>query len=160
MENTIKDAIRGEGPGAAVRWTEIAAGAMAGNAEARRECARLLGHEPANMGDLYRIMDAAREVMTYREAMDIGAKATQALSAGHSAAKGADAYLSNRIGKLRRGAGMTQQQLAAKSGVNLVTLQKLENGKNRVLGAKVETVLRLAKALGVTVEELTDVQAD
>lgn len=157
MENTIKDAIRSEGPGAAVRWMEIAAGAMAGNAEARRECARLLGCEPANMGDLYRIMDAAREVMSYREAMDIGAKAAQALNAGRSATKDADTYLSNKLGALRRAANLTQQQLAAKSGVNLTTLQKLENGANRVLGAKVETVLRLAKALGVTVEDLTHV---
>ena len=66
-----------------------------------------------------------------------------------------DLHLANRLGSLRRAAGMTQQQLALKSGVAITTLQKLENGTNRVLGARTEIVLKLAKALGTTVEGLT-----
>lgn len=68
-----------------------------------------------------------------------------------------DRNISARLGSLRRAAGMSQSELARRSGVNLQTLQKLESGVNRVLGAKVETVLALANALDLSVEDIVNV---
>ena len=65
-----------------------------------------------------------------------------------------DLMLKNRLGALRRERGLTQQQLADRSGVKIVTIQKLENGTNRVLGAQTETILRLTAALNTTMDEL------
>ena len=45
-----------------------------------------------------------------------------------------------------------------KSGVKLSTLQKLERGASNINGATVETVLRLAHTLGVTVEDLVKIE--
>lgn len=59
-----------------------------------------------------------------------------------------------KIGDLRRAAGLSQQDLSNKSGVKLTTIQKLESGVNDLMGAKVGTVLALAKALETTVEDL------
>ncbi len=65
-----------------------------------------------------------------------------------------DMELARRLGDLRRAKGLSQSQLSATSGVNLMTIQKLESGVNRLLGAKVETALKLASALDTTVESL------
>ena len=59
-----------------------------------------------------------------------------------------------RLGDLRRVAGLSQQDLSDESGVKITTIQKLESGANDLMGAKVGTVLALARALGTTVEEL------
>ena len=59
-----------------------------------------------------------------------------------------------KLGDLRRAAGLSQQELSEKSGVKLTTLQKLESGVNDLMGAKVGTVLALAKVLDTTVEDL------
>ena len=59
-----------------------------------------------------------------------------------------------KLGDLRRAAGLSQQDLSIKSGVKIVTIQKLESGANDLMGAKVGTVLALARALETTVEEL------
>lgn len=59
-----------------------------------------------------------------------------------------------RLGDLRRAAGLSQQDLSDESGVKITTIQKLESGANDIMGAKVSTVLALARALGTTVEEL------
>lgn len=59
-----------------------------------------------------------------------------------------------KLGDLRRAAGLSQQELSEKSGVKMTTLQKLESGANDLMGAKVGTVLALARALETTVEDL------
>ena len=59
-----------------------------------------------------------------------------------------------KVKQLRMAHDMTQEQLAVRSGVKLSTIQKLESGANSIMGAKFETVLRLAEALDVKVEEL------
>lgn len=59
-----------------------------------------------------------------------------------------------KIGDLRRAAGLSQQELSEKAGVKITTLQKLESGVNNLMGAKVGTVLALARALETTVEDL------
>ena len=61
-----------------------------------------------------------------------------------------------KLGDLRRAAGLSQQDLSTKSEVKLSTIQKLESGANDLMGAKVGTVLALARALGTTVEDLVD----
>lgn len=65
-----------------------------------------------------------------------------------------DMELAHRLGDTRREKGLSQSQLADKSGVKILTIQKLETGTNRILGAKAETVLKLARALDTTVENL------
>lgn len=64
--------------------------------------------------------------------------------------------LDTKLQRFRVATGMTQQQLAIKANMNLVTLQKLETGVNKINGARAETVLKLAKALNTTVEELLE----
>lgn len=59
-----------------------------------------------------------------------------------------------KLGDLRRSAGLSQQELSEKSGVKISTIQKLESGTNDMMGAKVGTVLALARALETTVEDL------
>ena len=147
--------IKAEGIGAGRKWMEIGSSAMAGNKEARAECARLLGRDVENLGDIWTIMSASREAMTDGEMAMVSAEAEQAAAAGKSPLHDADGYLANRLGRMRRERGLTQQQLSRLSGVGLSTLQKLENGANRLLGARTEIVLKIARALGVTVEELT-----
>lgn len=71
-----------------------------------------------------------------------------------------DAALAARLGDLRRSAGLTQEKLSTLSGVNLTTIQKLERGANRLLGARLEIVLNLALALDITVEDLVTVKED
>lgn len=56
--------------------------------------------------------------------------------------------------KYRKAAGMTQRELAVASGVSLRTLQDYEQGRKPIGQAAALTVHRIAKALGVTVENL------
>ena len=58
------------------------------------------------------------------------------------------------IREARLNAGLKQEELAMK----LSTLQKLERGASNINGATVETVLRLAHTLGVTVEDLVKIE--
>lgn len=60
----------------------------------------------------------------------------------------------NNLQSLRRAAGLTQEQLSAASGVKFSALQKLEYGVNSLAGARADTVQRLARALGVAMEDL------
>ena len=51
--------------------------------------------------------------------------------------------------------GLTQRDLAMRSGVSIRTIQEIENRKRLIGNITVNTAVRLAKALGVTVEDLT-----
>ena len=55
---------------------------------------------------------------------------------------------------LRKEQKLTQEALAVKAGVKLSTLQKIERADSMPLGTSVEVAVRLARALGVQVEEL------
>lgn len=57
-----------------------------------------------------------------------------------------------RIKYLRDELKMTQEELAEKSGVSRGTICGLENDENRIVTTK--TLLKIAKALGVTVDAL------
>ena len=57
-----------------------------------------------------------------------------------------------RIKKLREAKGMTQEELARKSGISRATISGLENGKNDA--PSISTLGRIAFALGVKVGQL------
>ena len=60
----------------------------------------------------------------------------------------------NNLQKIRKRAGLSQSQLAELSGVSLRMIQKYETGDRDINNASVITVLKLAKALNVKVEDL------
>lgn len=59
--------------------------------------------------------------------------------------------LINRIALIRKSLGLTQQQLASRSILPLATIQGYEQGRREPL---VSGAIKIAKSLGVTVEEL------
>lgn len=61
------------------------------------------------------------------------------------------------VQELRKEKGMTQFDLAVASGVKLSTLQKIERVPSIPLGTSVEVVVRLARTLGVSVEDLVKI---
>ena len=60
-----------------------------------------------------------------------------------------------RLKQLRKLRALSQQELAEASGVGRVTLSRIERGET---GAHGRTLRRLAKALGVGVEELVSME--
>ncbi len=154
-QKRIEALIVAEGSGAATRWMSLATAAMGGNAAARDEVARLIGCPVTALSQLWMVQGAALNVMTPAERTLDYRHTLQVLQAGAVAAnKEANSFLANRLGAMRRENGLTQTELAQKAGVTLVTLQKLENGTNSLLGARVETVANIARALGKTVEDI------
>lgn len=59
-----------------------------------------------------------------------------------------------KLQQKRKEAGLSQSQLAAKSGVPLRTLQHYEIGDKDIRKAAVETVLALAEALECDLKEI------
>lgn len=57
-----------------------------------------------------------------------------------------------KIREKRKEKNMTQEELSAKSGVSRTTISGLENGTVRATSSK--TLLKLARALGVTVDQI------
>lgn len=62
------------------------------------------------------------------------------------------ATVGENIKKVRTKVGMTQDDLVRKSGVKHTTLTKIES--NVVVKPSVQTVAKIAKALGVPMEDL------
>jgi transcriptional regulator with XRE-family HTH domain len=52
--------------------------------------------------------------------------------------------------RLRRGQALTQQELADRAGVNLITINRLERG----FSARPQTIRKIAEALGVEPADL------
>lgn len=61
---------------------------------------------------------------------------------------------------LREDKRITQRQLSERSGVSLRTLQDYEQGQKPINKAAAITVHRIAQALGVTVEDLLEMDYD
>ena len=61
-----------------------------------------------------------------------------------------------RLQVIRKICGMTQNELAAQSGVSLRSIQMYEQKNKDINKAKLETVNSLSKALGCTIEELIE----
>lgn len=57
-----------------------------------------------------------------------------------------------RIKEIREACGMSQEELAQKSGVSRGTISALENGLERNTTSK--TLLKIAKALNTTVDQI------
>lgn len=62
-------------------------------------------------------------------------------------------YLKN-LSKLRKAKGLTQEGLARKANISYHTLIKLESGG--IKNPKIETVLKLAEALDISIVELIE----
>lgn len=60
----------------------------------------------------------------------------------------------NNLAYYRSVAGLSQSQLAEKAGLSVRVLQNYEQGARDLKKAAAETVLRLAQAVGKTVEDL------
>ena len=60
----------------------------------------------------------------------------------------------NNLKRHRKNAGFTQKQLAEKASVNFRTLQHYEQGSKDINGASCDMVLKLARALNCTIEDL------
>jgi len=65
------------------------------------------------------------------------------------------AYLRN-LKKLRNKKGWSQERLARETGISYNTLIKIERGGIR--NPKLETLIKLAKALGVSIDKLVGSQ--
>ncbi len=62
-------------------------------------------------------------------------------------------FLAQKIQKLRKQHGLSQELLAEESGLNLRTIQRIESGTSEPRG---DTLKRLAAALNVTTDEIID----
>lgn len=60
--------------------------------------------------------------------------------------------LLKNLAKIRKQKKLTQRKLAQKSGVSYNTIIKMERGG--IKNPKIETVIKLANALGVSIDEL------
>ncbi len=60
--------------------------------------------------------------------------------------------MGNKLKQTREKIGMTQEELAEKSGVSRSTISAIENNQNRTASSK--TLLALAKALNTTVNRI------
>lgn len=64
--------------------------------------------------------------------------------------------LGENIRKLRISSGLTLQSLSERSGVGKGTISEIENGK--VLNPKTETLQKLASALSISIDALTEIE--
>lgn len=66
----------------------------------------------------------------------------------------------NNLKHHRRRSGLTQSELAVKTGISVRTLQDYEQGRKPLTGAAASTVLKMARVLGLSllsdVEDLID----
>ena len=144
--------IKDEGAGAGNKWTHIAAAAMAGDATCKALCAQLIGEPISNLGQLWLITLAASDTMENGELGEMANEARTELNAGKIAK--ADEYVQNKLASIRKERGLTQKELAAKAGIPLLMCQRYENGAKSFLKANAIYTVRIARALGVSVEDL------
>ena len=65
--------------------------------------------------------------------------------------------IGSSIRRNRQEKGLTQEELAEAAGLSLKMVQKLEGGQK---GFRMETVIRIAETLGVSIGSLTDQQGE
>lgn len=61
-----------------------------------------------------------------------------------------------RLKYYREYAGLTQQQLAEAAGISVPAIEKYENGTRSLARASVDTVIKIARALGTPLEKLVE----
>lgn len=99
------------------------------------------------------VLEACRPLLTGSPDALIG-EAMRAVETPNMTQRMANDYLANNIPKLRHARNMTQKELAIKAGVPLPMIQKYESGARSIYKAATETSIRIANALGVSVEDL------
>lgn len=62
----------------------------------------------------------------------------------------------NKLKQIREAAGITQAELAKKTGISVRVIQNYEQGTRPINGARVITVKRIADALGCQIEDLIE----
>lgn len=67
-----------------------------------------------------------------------------------------DYFVDTNLKRIRMAYGCSQSELAEKSGVSLRSIQMYEQRNKDINKASVDTVFRLAKALGCTIEDLIE----
>lgn len=70
----------------------------------------------------------------------------------------ADEDEGSRLGSTRVLAGMSQRELASRSGVSLRSIQMYEQRRKNINKASVSTVLALARVLGCSIEDLLELE--
>lgn len=65
--------------------------------------------------------------------------------------------IGSSIRRNRQEKGLTQEELAEAAGISLKMVQKLEGGQK---GFRMETIIRIAEALGVSLGSLADMQGE
>ena len=60
--------------------------------------------------------------------------------------------MENRLKKVREDMGLTQEELAKKSGVSRITIVGIETGRTQV--TRTDTLAKIADAVGKTIPEL------
>ena len=73
----------------------------------------------------------------------------------------ADEFINNNkketnLKKIRRAAGLSQNELAVKSGVSIRNIQMYEQRNNDINKAQVDILLKLSKTLGCNIEDLLE----
>ena len=63
-------------------------------------------------------------------------------------------YANNALVALRTARGLTQQKLADAAGLNIRMIQKFESGERSLKTARADTLMAIAGALGVNIENL------
>lgn len=158
----IEELIRSQGAGAAVKWEAIAKAAMfTDDEESKKACEGLVGQKLDDIRYFAAIHSAASYAMTDGEAMALSSRARAEIKATllpQDAQKRnverAKKYLSNRLKALREDRGLTQREVARVAKIPDITYRKLENGDVNLLHARVDTMLKIASALCVEIEEL------
>ena len=160
--NSLAEKIKAEGAGAGKKWMDIATAAMQNNEKAWALCEELIGRPFKSMNDYMAIQSAAYDCMTQGERVASYNEAERALNAMAAAggpapaslAVNIDGYIANKLANMRKQTGMTQKELAAKAGIPLLMYQRYENGTKSFVRANTVYTTRIARALGVTVEQL------
>lgn len=65
--------------------------------------------------------------------------------------------MESQLKKVRKIIGLTQEELSKKSGVDVGTIRSYEQGWASINNASVSRVIKLAKALGVNIEDILDI---
>ncbi len=65
-------------------------------------------------------------------------------------------HVIRRLQKMRKLRGMTQQELSAKTGISIRTIQAYENGDRNFSGAGIDVLLKCAIALHCRLEDIID----
>lgn len=66
--------------------------------------------------------------------------------------------MTKKLKEMRQSRGLSQSQLAEKTGINIRTLQHYEQGSKNFDHARIDTILRVCIALGCKLEDIIENQ--